>query len=140
MPKFSQALFDTICERLAEGESLRSICCDKDMPSTTSVKNWLKKDDALVAQYAHARDLQADYIFDEILDIADDATNDWMERKGDDNEGWEANGEHLQRSRLRIDARKWMAGKMNPKKYGEKIDHNHRGALTVTLESDADDL
>ena len=59
-------------------------------------------------------------MFDEILEIADDATNDWMERNGEGDAAYSLNGEHVQRSRIRIDARKWMAGKLRPKVYGEK--------------------
>ena len=121
MPKFSQDLFDTICERIADGESLRKICTDDDMPSRVNVMRWLAGSEELRIQYARAREEQADTIFDEILDIADDARNDWVE----DGEGGERyNGDHVQRSRLRIDARKWMAGKLRPKKYGEKMDHS----------------
>lgn len=123
MPKFSQALFNDICAKIAEGKSLRSICKSKDMPNKSTFMDWLNKDGELADHYARARTEQADHIFDEILEIVD-----------------EASAEEVQQARLRMDARKWMAGKMNPKKYGEKIDHNHRGALTVTLESDADEL
>ena len=62
-------------------------------------------------------------IFEEMIDIADNATNDWMERQGEKSSGWVLNGDHVQRSRLMIDTRKWMLAKMQPKKYGEKIDH-----------------
>jgi len=132
--KFKKSLFDDICESIANGESLRSICLRDDMPDQRTVHRWLVKDDggALCQQYAHAREVQADTIFDEILDIADDAANDWMERAGENSEGWQLNGEHIQRSRVRIDARKWMAGKMRPKKYGEKLDVEHSGELKVT--------
>lgn len=139
--EFSPEVFTAICERIAEGESLRAICCDEAMPNTSSVMRWLAAEGAenLREQYARARDAQADYIFDEILDIADDATNDWMEVNGDDG-AYRLNGEHVQRSRLRIDARKWMAGKLRPKKYGDKLDLNHGGSVSVTLESDVDKL
>ena len=69
--------------------------------------------------------MQTDAIFDENLEIADDGRNDWMERHGDEEAGWVANGEHIQRSRLRIDTRKWMASKLAPKKYGDKLDLNN---------------
>lgn len=111
---------DRICQRIADGESLRSICSDKDMPDKSTVLKWLSQSPAFASQYAHARELQADAIFDEVLDIADDGRNDWMEANGKDDEGWKQNGEAIQRSKLRIDARKWMAGKLRPKKYGEK--------------------
>jgi hypothetical protein len=77
-------------------------------------------------QYARAREAQADAIFDEILDIADDGSNDWMERRREDGSVDEVvNHEHIQRSKLRVDARKWMAGKLAPKKYGEKVQLDH---------------
>ncbi len=122
MVKFSQDIFDAICERIANGESLRAICRDDNMPSMESVRRWIRDNEELRAQYARAREDQADAIFDEILDIADDARNDWMERQDDAGLGWQANGDHIQRSRLRIDARKWMAGKLRPKVYGDKLE------------------
>lgn len=135
--KFTQALADKICERLSDAESLRSICLDDKMPSQTTVFRWLADDRyaAFREQYTRARDAQADAIFDEILDIADDASNDWMERKDADDQGvgWTLNGEHVQRSRLRIESRKWMAGKLAPKKYGDKLDIEHSGAITVEI-------
>lgn len=70
-----------------------------------------------------AREAQADTLADELLDISDDARNDWMKRNhGDDDPGWVANGEHIQRSRLRVDTRKWIASKLKPKKYGDKLE------------------
>jgi hypothetical protein len=117
---FSEKIVAEICDRLCAGESLRTICRDDHMPVCSTVFVWLTKHPAFAEQYARARDVQADAIFEEILDIADNATNDWMERRGEGDAGWVANGEHIQRSRLRVDARKWMAGKLAPKKYGEK--------------------
>lgn len=124
---FSSEITDAICERLADGRSLRSICTDEDMPGLTTVFRWLADEDKISFrnQYARARETQADALFDEMLDIADDAVNDFMERKSDEEQGggWQLNGEHVQRTRLRLDTRKWMAGKLAPKKYGEKIVH-----------------
>ena len=122
---FTQEIFDTICEEIAKGKSLRSICKRDDMPSTSGVMKWLKNDEhgSLVEQYARARELQADYLADEILDIADNAANDWMEAHGSDDAAYRINGEHIQRSKLRIDSRKWLAGKLRPKVYGDKLDH-----------------
>lgn len=115
-------IFTVICDRIANGESLRSICLDDGMPNRATVLRFVGRDDDARAQYMRAREMQADTIFDEILDIADDASNDWMERNGkDEGGGWELNGDHVQRTRVRIDARKWMAGKMRPKVYGDKL-------------------
>lgn len=118
---YSDGLADNICERLSNGESLRAICSEDDMPDKSTVFRWLAANERFRDQYARAREAQADALFDDVLDIADNARNDWMERRGEDDAGWVANGEHIQRSKLRIDARKWMAGKLAPKKYGEKL-------------------
>lgn len=127
--EFTPEKANAICERLIDGESLRSICLDQDMPSASTVCRWLGQNEEFQKQYAHARNAQADTLADEILDIADDASNDWMERKDADDQstGWQLNGEHVRRSQLRIDSRKWLAAKMAPKKYGDKqeIEHKH---------------
>lgn len=127
---FSEEIADKICERIANGESLKSICDDADMPCKATVFNWLGSDAVFLDKYARAREAQADALFDDILTIADDGRNDWMERKDDEggNAGWRENGEAIRRSQLRIDARKWMAGKLRPKKYGDKISAELTGA------------
>ena len=58
---------------------------------------------------------------DAIIDIADNASNDWMQRHDGDNPGWQANGESVQRSKLRVDARRWYASKLRPRVYGDKL-------------------
>jgi hypothetical protein len=118
---FTEEMGDEICRRLIEGESLRSICASEGFPAQSTVCRWLANNETFRKQYAHARELQADALFDEVLDIADNGTNDWMQRNGEGDEGWALNGEHIQRSRVRIDARKWMAGKLRPKVYGDKL-------------------
>lgn len=120
---YSEELTDTICERIADGESLRAICSDDDMPNKSTVLRWLAKHQEFATKYAHARDVQADVFVDEMTDIADDGSNDWMERKDDDGEniGWRENGEALRRSALRISTRQWIAEKLKPKKYGTKV-------------------
>lgn len=111
-----------IIAQIATGKSLREICRAEEMPAASTFLLWVSEDAALAEQYARAMQSRADLIFDEILEITDDARNDWMERHGQDDAGYVANGEHIQRARLRVDARKWMLGKMNPKKYGEKLE------------------
>ena len=122
---YTQEIADVICERLANGESLRRICRDDDMPEMRTVMRWLNAREEFCQQYVRARELQAECIFDEMAEIADDGTNDWMASNAPDCEGYKINGEHVQRSKLRIDARKWMLAKMAPRKYGDKqqIDH-----------------
>jgi hypothetical protein len=124
---------DAICERIADGESLRTICEDEAMPGRTTVRRWLAERDDFRRQYALAREEQADVLFDEMLEIADDGTNDWMRRTGKDGEaGWAENGEHIRRSQVRIDARKWMAGKLRPKVYGDRQAIDHTVSLAET--------
>jgi hypothetical protein len=133
--EFSQVKADLICERIGNGESLRAICDDDGMPNKSTVFRWLAANEAFRDQYARARETQADAIFDEILSIADDGHNDWMLRKFGDDERYVENGEAIRRSVLRIDARKWMAGKLQPKKYGDKVMHAGAdgGPLAVTI-------
>jgi hypothetical protein len=118
---YTEALAAGICRRLAEGETLRSVCRDKAMPDKATVLRWLadKKKADFRERYVYAREMQADALFDEALEIADDASGDWTE----DKDGKKVvNHENIQRSRLRVDTRKWAAGKMAPKKYGDKLD------------------
>lgn len=119
---FTQEVADIICERLVEGESLRSICSDEDMPNKSTVFRWLQVNEAFRDQYARAKEAQAEALIDEIFDIADDARNDWMEKVNQDGEvSVVLNRESVQRSKLRVDARMWAASKMLPKKYGDKL-------------------
>lgn len=116
-----------ICERLVEGESLRAICRDPEMPGIATVFRWLHAHETFREQYAHARECQADTFADELTEIADDGRNDWMQANGGEDAGWKANGENVQRARLRVDTRKWIASKLKPKKYGDKIETTHQG-------------
>lgn len=114
--EFSQETADYICEQLIEGRSLRSICNDEDVPVASTVCRWLSANEEFRKQYAHARELQADALFDETLYISDGNANDAVD---------------VQRARLRVDTRKWMASKLAPKRYGDKLDLNHSGDLQV---------
>lgn len=126
----------TICERIANGESLRQILETEGLPASSTVFTWLSEDGTFSEQYARAREAQADAVFDDILSIADDGRNDWMKRKNRDDQaiGWVENGEAIRRSQLRIEARKWMAGKLKPKKYGDKLDLNLSGSVAMMSE------
>jgi hypothetical protein len=123
---YSDELAEQICERLAAGESLRAICREPDMPPESTVRRWALDDvQGFMAHYARAKEIQAHVIAEELLEIADDGRNDWMERQTDGGgAGWQINGEHVQRSRLRSDNRKWLLSKMLPKVYGERLDIN----------------
>ena len=79
--KYAPEMAAEICERIAEGESLREICAGQDTPGKTTVLSWLKKHEEFRVQYARAREDQADHYAEEIIEIVDDATNDWIERQ-----------------------------------------------------------
>lgn len=134
---YTQEVGDKICQEMTLGRSLRSIVKDDGMPSMTSVLKWLVVHHNFAMQYARAREAQADALADEILDISDDGSNDWMVANDKDNAGYRENGEAINRSRLRIDARKWLAGKMRPKKYGEKFLNEHTGADGGPIQTEA---
>lgn len=115
--KFTPELAETICARIAGGESLRKICEDKDMPHADAVRKWLVKGDAedapeefkaFLAQYVRAREDQADYYADDIVHIADTE-------------------EDPAKARVRVDARKWVASKLKAKKYGDRVTNTHEG-------------
>jgi phenylpyruvate tautomerase PptA (4-oxalocrotonate tautomerase family) len=100
--EFKQEIADAICELIADGKSLRSICRQDNMPTTSTVCKWLSLVPSFAEQYTRAREMQADALADEITDIADEVTGD------------------PQRDRLRVEARKWVASKLKPRKYGDR--------------------
>ncbi len=88
-------------------------------------------------QYARARDLQADKLFDEALEIADETSDDWIRTE----DGKKIlDHEHVQRSRLRVDTRKWAAGKLAPKRYGDKLQHTGDGGGPIRVRPDLSKL
>lgn len=124
---YTQELSDRLCAELASGVSIRTACKPDDMPSAATVFGWMRKHPEFLDQYTRAKAEAADALVEEMMDISDDGTNDWMEIHDKDGEcvGYKVNGEHVQRSRLRVETRKWIAAKLKPKKYGEKVDVNH---------------
>lgn len=104
-----------ICRRIMEGESVRKIARDEGMPCRSTVLNWLARDPAFRTAYLFAKQLQAEVLFEEAIEIADDASGDWV----DTPDGKVFDKEHVQRAKLRVDTRKWAAGKLAPKRYGE---------------------
>ena len=123
---YTQDIADKICERLAKGETLRSICRSDEMPSEATVRNWaLSNREGFFAQYSQAREIGYHSMADEALEISDDGTNDWVMNNADEDGSavYRLNGEHVQRSRLRVDTRKWLLSKALPKVYGDKLQH-----------------
>jgi hypothetical protein len=114
-----QTIFDEICNKIQTGRSLRSIIKDEGMPDLSTFYVWLKEDVDKSKQYAYATEARAEMIFEDILKIADENENDtYIDEDGKER----TNHDVVNRSRLKIDARKWMLSKMIPKKYGDKVD------------------
>ena len=124
--KYTDAIARKICEQLMLKKPLRQICEQNSMPSLPTVIRWLA--DPRLAEfremYYYARRVAAELYVDEIFEIADDGSNDWKPRY--DKEGnlidHVPDNEAIQRSRVRIDTRKWYASKMVPRIYGDKVD------------------
>lgn len=112
---YTEELAQTICDQIMQGNSLRKICEADGMPDRGTVLRWVAKNNEFRNQYAQAMNIRAEVIFDEILDIADDGTRDYEVDEGGKQT---PNYDHIQRSRLRVDTRKWVVSKMLPKKYG----------------------
>jgi transposase-like protein len=118
-PKFTNELFDKICEEIAYSDKGLVSICKKHNINAKSFYDWLKESEDLSNKYARAREMQADYLADQIIEIADESENDTMTN----DLGQEmTNHEVIARSRLRVDARKWKASKLYPKKYADRVD------------------
>lgn len=108
---YSETVADEICRRISNGESLRRICLDSHLPSLVTVRKWVIQDrDGFASRYKEARDMQADYYQELILDEAFREDTD------------------PQRARLRVEALKWTASKLKPGSYGDKVSHELTGA------------
>ena len=128
---YSEEIADEICSRITRGESLTAICADKEggwLPSESTVYRWLEAHGEFREKYARAREAQADKFFDEIIAIAD-APNASI-----DPETGSPVIRDPQRDRLRVDARKWVASKLAPKRYGDKLELEHSGSINLTPE------
>ncbi len=130
---FKQETADAICDRLACGESLRAICRDEGFPSEATVRGWVKDDvSAFAAQYARAREIGYDCMAEQILELADKSRlGRKVVRSKNGIETTES--DMVERTRLQIEARKWLLSKMLPKRYGEKLQTEHSGSIGVTV-------
>lgn len=119
--KYSEQQADAICEEIATSSlSMKSVCEKLSIPVGT-VLAWLSKQPTFQDKYARAKEMQADLLAEEILDISDDGSNDFMTIVKGDEAYTVENKEVINRSRLRVDSRKWIASKLKPKKYGDRV-------------------
>jgi hypothetical protein len=112
---YTQAIDDEICEKIAQGMSLREICKADGMPSRDSIYAWKSSNKGFSDHYNQAVEDRAELLAGEIVEIADDKTGDPA------------------RDRLRLDARKWIACKLFPRKYGDRVanDVNLTGSIII---------
>jgi len=134
---YTVELAEKVCEQIATTTfSLRTICKQDGMPSVGTILKWLREKDEFLALYTRAKEEQADMLIEEMIDISDDGSNDFMTVTKGDVEYEQENKEVTNRSKLRVETRKWIASKLKPKKYGDKITQEltgkDGGPITVT--------
>lgn len=123
--KYSDEMAEKICELIASGMSLRTVCSQDGMPSAVTVCKWLSENEEFSKQYARAREEQAVSFADEIISIADSV---------------EPDSAAVAKAKLQIDSRKWLAAKMAPKKYGDKVEQQITGSLAIQADVKLSDL
>lgn len=131
---YTPEVAESILERLADGEGLIAICRDEGMPSDGAVRHWVETDhDGFATKYTQARARGYERLADEILELSDDGTRDVrISQDGRETVDYEV----VARSKLRVDSRKWLLSKLLPKTYGDKLDLNHSGEMTLKATPD----
>lgn len=126
--KFTNEVARKICDALKAGRTLRDVCTEEGMPAPSTVILWTQQNAKFSEQYARAREAGYQHMAEELLDISDDGTNDYVERiRENGTKHVVFDGEHVQRSRLRVDTRKWLLSKALPKIYGDRLLNEHTG-------------
>lgn len=134
----TEAVVQRLCAMIAEGYTVKQACAEVGMPAPSTIYLALANNPAFSERYARAREAQLARWEDELLEIADDGSNDWTEREGQDGSKVAVvDHEHITRSRLRADTRKWLMSKRMPQKYGDRIEIDgavkHRYELRDTV-------
>lgn len=117
---YSEKVAEAICELMANGESLRAICERPGMPSRESVRRWLNANEAFRGHYARARELQADYLVERALEIADDKSDDILDVGDGGDKRMMTNSAAVQRAKLQVETRMKIAAQMAPKRWGQQ--------------------
>lgn len=110
---YTKKLGARICSRIGDGDNLKNICSDKDMPHRSTVYLWIGTHKEFSDMYAKAQEDRAESLVDDMFSIADNLAGDTA------------------RDKLRVDTRKWAASKLLPKKYGDKVEQVHSGGIQV---------
>lgn len=120
--EYTKEIGDEICEIIAtSNKGLSTICKDERMPCRATIHNWLKTNETFLDNYTRAKQDQADFLVDEMLEIADTCrpgTKKVIKPTGEE----VTEGDMIERSKLMVDTRKFIASKLKPKKYGQNID------------------
>jgi hypothetical protein len=125
--RYSQEIADRICGMIAQAISLKAICEMEGMPHIITVVRWRADHPDFASAYAQAREDSADAFADEIMAIADDRSEDW---KLDTESGiYKPDYDVINRAKLRVDARKWIAAKLKPASYGERVEATLKGQI-----------
>ena len=133
-PEITARLVNIIIRRVAAGETLTAICREEGMPSYARVTGRINQSSSLVSAYARARELRHERMADELLDIAEDGTNDFVEKQGRNGAFVALAEEHVRRSQLRIDTRKWLLSKLLPARFGDRVEHTGAGGGAIQVE------
>lgn len=120
-----ESVFSVICDDIAKGITLRSICRREGMPSYITVYSWINGNDEYSKRFACARESGFDQIAEECISISDEHP------RTTDNGGTDSGD--VQHRKLQIETRLKLLAKWNPKKYGDKVDLNHAGELTINV-------
>ena len=124
--KLTKELTKEICTHITEKKTLIQIYHNENIPTTWTIKKWVTKHEEFDTMYAKTREIQINTFTNQIIEIAEDGSNDWIEKETKKNRLIETlDHEHFERSKLRIDTRKFLMSKITRHKYGEKITQKH---------------
>ena len=130
---YTEAIGRAICKLLSNGWTLAQVCRQPGMPKRPTVIGWaIDAKHPFADIYARARRVAYEGMADEIIDIADNGVNDWMNREFGDSVDRVIDHDAVQRSKLRVDTRKWLLAKALPKVYGDKLDVKHDATEAFT--------
>lgn len=121
-----------ICQAIAEGKSLRSVCLLEDMPCLATVLKWVNEKPDFSEQYERARAARADMLVEDMLHIADTPQEGTVVKETEKGT-FTTTGDMIEHRRLQVDARKWTAARMAPKKYGDKSETTLKGDPTAPV-------
>ena len=130
---YSIEIVEHICERLANGDNLKKICSSAGMPQRSTVFRWLATPENQIFRdmYARAREAQADLLADEIVALSDKVRTGRKVTKKGDGTTEIVSGDMVERSRLQVEARKWVAAKLKPRVYGDRQQVEHSGSIGI---------